>query len=164
MNDAEAAVLVPGRPEHAAVVVGWVRSSPYSRPWLGAGGDDEAILARWAALDGATQWVLETASGTPVAYGEVWVEPEEDEAELAHLVVDPARRGEGFGRELVARLGAYAAELAALVALRVDPDNTHAQAVYAGCGYERFPAAEEAAFNEGQPAAYVWMRRVAPAP
>jgi [ribosomal protein S18]-alanine N-acetyltransferase len=40
----------------------------------------------------------------PAGYGDVWADPVEHEAELARIVVDPARRGAGLGRRLVSLL------------------------------------------------------------
>ena len=94
-----------------------------------------------------------------VGYGEIWEHPDADEAELARLIVDPARRGRGLGRLLATLLLAEARRLGwADVWLRVVPDNEPALRAYAAAGFRRATPAEELAFNAGQPADYVWMR------
>ena len=97
--------------------------------------------------------------GSAVGYGEVWEDPDEDEAELARLIVDPARRGRGVGRTLAAALLAEARRLGwSDVWLRVVPGNEPAIRAYAAAGFARATSDEERAFNVGQPVAYVWMR------
>jgi len=59
-----------------------------------------ADLARWHAEPDVVPFALELDDGEVVGYGELWEDREEDEAELARLVVDPARRGRGHGRAL----------------------------------------------------------------
>lgn len=152
------AALVPALSEVAGRVMTWALSSQYSRAWVDPSLDAEANLQSWALLDGAAPYVL-VDGDVPVAYGEVWLDAEEDEAELAHLVVDPARRRRGWGRELVLRLAELAACAATHVVLRVEPDNTLAQRVYQGCGFRLLPTQDQDAFNAGQPRRYVWMRR-----
>jgi hypothetical protein len=43
------------------------------------------------------------------------------------------------------------------VFLRVRPDNAPALRCYAAAGFARVPAADEAAFNQGQPGPYAWL-------
>jgi ribosomal-protein-alanine N-acetyltransferase len=141
----------------AAAVVAWCAASPFSSEWVpGSATDPDAVLAGWHADPDITGYLLLRA-GTPVAYGELWVEP--DEAELAHLVVDPALRRQGLGRALALDLVATArAEGLADIFLRVSRDNEVGIACYASVGFVRVSAEDEAEFNAGQPAAYQWMR------
>ena len=91
---------------------------------------------------------LFVVDGSVVAYGEIWEDEDEDEAELARLIVDPAHRGRGVGRELVRALVGEARRLGwSDVWLRVDPDNEPALRAYAAAGFVRTTAAEEATFN-----------------
>ena len=151
--------LVPYAGPRAELVVGWCVASPYSREWVPADAPDaEAVVAGWHADPDITGYLLLDA-GTPVAYGELWVEADEDEAELAHLVVDPGRRRQGYGGELAHALVDRAhADGLANVTLRVRPDNEVGIACYLSIGFVRESEEDEARFNAGQPAAYRWMR------
>jgi ribosomal protein S18 acetylase RimI-like enzyme len=151
--------LVPYDGTGAAAVVAWCAASPFSREWVPAGSPTpDAVLAGWHTDPDITGYVLLRA-GTPVAYGELWVERDEDEAELAHLVVDPDLRRQGLGRALALDLVATSrAEGLANIFLRVRSDNQAGIACYASAGFVRVSAEDEAAFNAGQSAAYRWMR------
>ena len=92
-----------------------------------------------------------------VAYGELWLDDEETEVELARLIVAPAHRPRGVGRQLVAALTGRAHRRQPLAVLRVLPGNTAARRCYAAAGFERVTSAEEAEWNVRQPVAYVWM-------
>jgi ribosomal protein S18 acetylase RimI-like enzyme len=94
--------------------------------------------------------------GEPVAYGEVWSDDEEGEAELARLIVAPARRGRGLGRALVAALVERAGYED--VFLRVRPDNAVALAAYRRAGFVDVPADLQAEWNAPQPRPYAWLR------
>ena len=92
--------LVPYDGSCAALVVGWCADSPFSREWVpAAAADPDAVLAGWHTDPDITGYLL-LRDGHPVAYGELWVEADDDEAELAHLVVDPALRRRGLGQAL----------------------------------------------------------------
>jgi ribosomal protein S18 acetylase RimI-like enzyme len=145
----------------ATLVVDWCAASPFSSEWVPAGAaDPDAVLAGWLEDPDISGYLLHR-SGTPVAYGELWVEPGDAEAELAHLVVDPARRRQGLGASLARSLVSRArADDLTNIFLRVHADNAVAIACYAGVGFVRCSPDEEAEYNAGQPAAYRWMRHV----
>lgn len=92
-----------------------------------------------------------------IGYGELWLDDEEMEVELARLIVAPAHRRLGAGRQLVAALTGLAHQRQPLAVLRVHPGNTAARRCYAAAGFERVTSAEEAEWNVHQPVAYVWM-------
>ena len=152
--------LVPYDGSCAASVVSWCAASPFSREWVPSGATDpDAVLAGWHTDPDISGYLL-LRDGVPVAYGELWVEVDEDEAELAHLVVDPALRRQGLGRALANELDSTARAFGvANVFLRVHPDNEVGIACYTSVGFVPVSDAEETAFNAGQPAAYRWMTR-----
>jgi ribosomal protein S18 acetylase RimI-like enzyme len=152
-------VLVPFDAGDAETVLGWVDSPEEAHRWASAGSRAlvPALFAEWHA-DPDVHPYLALEGGRPIGYGEVWLDHAEDEAELARILVDPARRGHGIGRELTAALLERARlEGFADVWLRVVPGNDPALRAYAAAGFTRALEDEEAAFNRDQPLAYVWM-------
>lgn len=151
--------LVPFDQAQAETILGWVRSPADGEAWASLSeAPGPEVFRRWHADPDVTAFVLERG-GTPVAYGEVWRDEAEDEAELARIVVDPAARGRGVGRRFVGMLAAEARRSGlSEVVLRVHPTNAAALACYAAAGFERYGPEEQAAFNRGQPREYVWMR------
>ncbi|SBT38695.1 regulatory protein, tetR family [Micromonospora auratinigra] len=154
---ADPAVLVPFGPGFAATVRQWAEESPYSRPWLVG---DEGLGAAQVGED-VLRYVL-LVGGVACGYGELWTD--EDEVELAHLVVDPQRRRRGVGRQLVTALTAVAYDSSPHVFIRVEPDNTAALGLYRKVGFEDVPQDEQDSFNAGQPREYVWLRHRAVRP
>jgi ribosomal protein S18 acetylase RimI-like enzyme len=152
--------LAPFDAAWGETVLGWVGSPEEADRWASADGRAlvPTLLAQWHADPDVHAYVA-LADERPVGYGEVWHDPAEDEAELARILVDPARRGRGIGRALTAALveRARAAGFAD-VWLRVVPGNEPALRTYAAAGFVRASADEESAFNQDQPVAYVWMR------
>jgi ribosomal protein S18 acetylase RimI-like enzyme len=141
--------------------VDWCAASPFSSEWVPAATEPDAVLAGWLEDPDISGFLL-LRSGTPVAYGELWVEPDDAEAELAHLVVDPAQRRQGLGRGLaVALVDRARADGLTNIFLRVHEDNSVAIACYGTSGFVRCSPEEEAEFNAGQPATYRWMQHLA---
>ena len=99
---------------------------------------------------------LLTDGDAPVAYGEVWSDDEEDEAELARLIVAPTARRRGVGRALTAALVAHAGYDD--VFLRVRPDNAAALATYRRAGFVDVAADLQAEWNAPQPRPYAWLK------
>jgi ribosomal protein S18 acetylase RimI-like enzyme len=156
-----APTLVPFAASDGSLVLGWVTSAAEAEAeaWasLASWPAEPAVFERWHADPGVRPYIP-IAGGRPAGYGELWIDPAETEAELARIVVDPACRGAGLGRRLVTLLAAEARRAGYDdVWLRVLPDNSAARSCYAAAGFVRATAAEEAAFNEGQPRPYVWM-------
>jgi ribosomal protein S18 acetylase RimI-like enzyme len=152
--------LLPFDPAHAATVAGWPRSAAEALRWCGTSKFPvtAATVAAWGRQEDVHAYELREG-GRLLAYGEVWHDAEEDEAELARLVVDPAARGRGAGRALVSALleralGAGFAD----VFLRVRPDNAAALRCYLAAGFVTVDADAAAEWNTGQPVDYVWLR------
>ena len=68
------------------------------------------VVEAWSEETDVSAFVLVDAGGVPMAYGEAWFDADEDEVELARLIVDPALRGRGIGRSLARRLASHARE------------------------------------------------------
>ena len=98
---------------------------------------EPAGVEEWWAGDDVVPWVLEV-DGEPVGYGELWLDAEEDEVELARLIVPEPLRGQGYGGLLTVELTAAAARTGlATTMLRTTEDNTVAIACYAARGFVR---------------------------
>lgn len=101
--------------------------------WLGATGADwhEAAMAD----PSIRHYVLMTADG--VAGFAVVALPEHGPAELRRVVVDPAYRGQGFGRWLVESVLAVVQDTTDLpgIWLDVKKDNRRAQSLYRSLGF-----------------------------
>ncbi len=70
-------------------------------------------------------------SGKPVAYAELWNRPNELAVEVAHLVVDPALRDQGFGTRMVNLLYEQAAARADVAKVMINMYNENPAAL--GC-------------------------------
>jgi len=155
--------LAPFDPARAELVAGWAVGDEVVRAWCAAEGDSVPadVVAAWSEADDVEAFLFtETASDGPVAYGELWLDDEEGEVELARLLVAPQRRGQGVGRALVRALVDRARtthpELPDVI-LRVRPENAQAIRSYQAAGFVAVPPDEQAAWNEGQRFAYHWM-------
>ena len=143
-------------PADAATVSGWARTPEEVRAWCSepSAPVPPARIAAWGEPDDVRAFAGRV-DGALVAYGELWLDDEE--VELARLVVAPEHRGRGRGRRLVLALTERAREHAAAVCLRVRPEHAVARRCYERAGYRRATPEQERAWNEGQPTAYVWM-------
>lgn len=94
-----------------------------------------------------------------VGYGELWSDAEEDEIELARIIVAPGIRGKGIGRVLVRRLLAQALKAGRSdVFMRVHPDNRPALRCYRRAGFVPVDAGLAESWNAAQPVNYVWLQ------
>src|SRR5262249_46077682 len=149
--------LAPFAPEHGRLVLSWLRSPQEARRWasLEAVPGDAGVFERWHAEPWSHPQVA-VHDGSVVAYGEVWTDEDEQEAELARLIVDPDLRRQGIGRRLAQLLAGRAAALGFdQIWLRVAPDNEAAIGCYRSAGFDRTDPASERGFNAGQPQQYV---------
>ena len=96
----------PGLAADAQDIAGWVSSADEARWWGGhtvAWPVDPSISCAWHADADVQPFVLRK-EGALLAYGEVWVDDDEQEVELGRIIVRPERRGRGVGRLVVSRL------------------------------------------------------------
>jgi RimJ/RimL family protein N-acetyltransferase len=155
--------LHPFDTAHAALVASWAVGDEVVRAWCAVDGDSVPadVVAGWSQADDVEGFVFTDVEGGPlVAYGELWLDDDEGEVELARLLVAPERRGQGVGRVLVRTLVERARqthpELADVI-LRVRPENEQAIRAYAAAGFVAVPADEQETWNQGQRFAYHWM-------
>jgi ribosomal protein S18 acetylase RimI-like enzyme len=115
-------------------------------------------VAAWQREDWVQAYLL-LAGDAPVGYGELWLDAEDQEAELARIIIAPAARATGHGRTLVRGLLAQAVNAGyRAVFLRVHPDNAIALRCYLGAGFVAVDARLAEERNTGQPVSYEWLR------
>lgn len=151
--------LVPFEREQAALVSSWAPTADEVRRWVSRDTvpvPPEAVVG-WADEEDSLTYVARVDDEL-VGFGQVWLEDDEDDAEVARVLVAPDHRGQGVGRALVLALADVAQRYKPSVALRVAPDNAQAIRAYAAAGFARVTADEEREYNQGQPVEYVWMR------
>ncbi|MER6434642.1 GNAT family N-acetyltransferase [Streptomyces sp900105245] len=158
--------LLPFADAHAVTVAGWPTSAGEVVMWCGRKEFpiDKQTITDWQRDDDVRAHVL-VEDEKVVGYGELWFDAEEDEVELARIVVAPDRRGEGFGRVLVRGLLAQALGAGfSDVFMRVHPDNEKALRCYRGAGFMPVDAGLAKSWNAAQPVNYVWLQGDAEAP
>jgi ribosomal protein S18 acetylase RimI-like enzyme len=151
--------LKPFDPAYAAVVASWGGSPDEVLMWCGLREypvPASAVLG-WQADDVAGYLLF--ADGKPVGYGELWFDEEDDEIELARIIVTPAVRGRGIGQVLVHHLteAALATDYSDIF-MRVHPDNTAALRCYQRASFTPVDPARATSWNAEQPLAYVWLK------
>lgn len=156
--------LMPFDPADAPLVASWAAGDEsVVRAWIALEADavPAEVVAGWSEADDVEAFVFaDAADGPPVAYGELWLDHEEGDLELAHLLVAPERRGQGLGRAFVRALAEQARQAhpeLSLVLLRVEPENARAIRAYAAAGFVPVPFDEQETWNQGQRATYHWM-------
>jgi len=152
--------LLPFTAADATTVAGWPTSLAEVAMWCGRREfpvSEETVRA-WQKGDDVRAHLL-VADGTPLGYGELWFDEEEDEVELARIIVAPMARGKGVGRALVRELLARALQAGYEdVFMRVHPDNDPAVRCYRGAGFVPVDADLARSWNSVQPVAYTWLR------
>lgn len=107
MHTIDGWALVEPAASRAALVARWSRSAQEDGYWSATEHPLPAsALTAWWGNEDVRACLLIDPTGAPVAYGELWCD--EEESELARMVVDPARRGTGVGRHLLSALIALA--------------------------------------------------------
>ena len=150
---------VPFTEDAAELVASWATTPDDARFWVSATVSPVSAetVAAWGRADDVLPRML-VVDGRPVAYGELWIDDEEREVELARLIVDAKLRGQRLGRTLVGHLTREARGHYPDVFLRLQPDNAAAEACYRAAGFVRVDAEAEREWNVGQPSEYKWMR------
>jgi ribosomal protein S18 acetylase RimI-like enzyme len=146
--------------KYAAAVASWPTSAEESLYWCGRTEFPVLpdVIAAWSIPEDVRTFLL-VDGDEPVGYGELWLDGDENEVELARLIVAPDRRRQGVGQRLVAALTEVARQqpCAALIFLRVHPDNGRAARVYLAAGFQPLTPAAAAEWNAEQPVPYQWL-------
>ena len=132
-----------------AVLAGWVGSQAEADVFAGAAYLVWPLaaesLAQALAMPQRQDWVLRDAAGQTVAFGQHWHRCS-GSVHIGRLIVNPARRGQGWGRCLCQALMAQARADSGcrMVTLRVFRHNSVAVALYRSLGF----VADEAASSD----------------
>jgi len=152
--------LVPFAPTQAGLVASWPRSAEEVVMWCGKQEFPLPVetVDAWQHSEEVRAYLL-IADDVPIGYGELWLDAQEDEVELARIILAPAARGRGVGRALVLSLLSEAVKIGwSDIFMRVHPDNTVALRCYRGAGFVPVEAELAAQWNVPQPVEYVWLR------
>jgi ribosomal protein S18 acetylase RimI-like enzyme len=153
--------LRPFEDLYTALVAGWASSA--QEVALLTGREEfpfpAELLTTWVKNADDIKSYLYFDGETPVGYGELWLDDEEDEVELARIIVAPDLRGKGIGTDFVRALlqPALAAGYSD-VFLRVRPDNEPAIRTYLRVGFQPVDEALAAEWNAPQPINYTRMQ------
>ncbi|WBB92823.1 GNAT family N-acetyltransferase [Verrucosispora sp. WMMC514] len=142
---------------HPAVVARWATSAEESRRWCSRDRVTADDVERWRTEPDVLAY-LALVDGEPAGYGELWLDDDEAEVELARLIVAPALRGRGLGRRMVALLTKLARDHHPAVLMRLHPDNAPALRCYTAAGFEPVPSDQADEWNRDQPVPYLWLR------
>lgn len=155
-------MLEPMIESDAGDIARWATSAEEARQWGGCSVPwplDASVVRAWHKDSDVRPYVLRKGGAT-IAYGELWIDDEEREVELARIIVRPERRDRGAGRLLVDQLLQQAATTGYPTAfVRVVAGNEPALACYRAAGFVPVSAEEQRRFNVGQPFDYLWLRR-----
>jgi len=123
--------IVPYTKEYSAKVRSWIESE--ETLYDVCRGKDfppkQDIVDTWQRKEVSSYLLFR--GGKPVAYAELWSRPNELAAEIAHLIVDPALRGQGFGTRMVCLLYEQAAARADVAKVIINMYNENPDAL--GC-------------------------------
>jgi ribosomal protein S18 acetylase RimI-like enzyme len=93
--------LIPYADEYAETIHSWIDSEEtFKFITRGVGFPPSVEVAKTWQREGMSSYIL-LSNQKPIAYGELWIRPNELAIEIAHVIVDKAHRGEGYGVKLI---------------------------------------------------------------
>jgi RimJ/RimL family protein N-acetyltransferase len=130
--------IIPFAEEYAQVVRSWIDSEETlfnvcrGKEYPPA----EDIVVSWQR-DDVSSFIL-LADRKPVAYGELWSRSNERSMEICHLIVEPFKRGKGFGTKMLQLLYQRAADRPNIIKVIVNlyGENDEALGCYLKAGFE----------------------------
>ncbi len=141
-----------------AEIVRWDLSSTDLRYWAGISNKAENLKLKfsgWHQETGVLAFAFET-KGFLVGYGELW--KDDQEIEIARLLINPRFRRQGLGRNVTKALLDEAKQINPNVWVRVHPENKAAISLYSTSGFKFGNEAQQNEFNANQPVQYEWLR------
>lgn len=153
--------LLPFESQYAAEIAGWPLDAGEAQAWTGHDAPFPMLADQFCIWheDSDIHAFVAFDEGSLIAYGEIWVDEEENEVELARIIVAPSSRGMGIGRSFVKALINQTATYGMQnILIRVLPNNHPAIRCYQASGFVEISGDELEIFNQEQPTAYVWMK------
>lgn len=144
---------------HAGVIAEWALAQEHSDLELaGAQPFAVTVISSWWNRQGVEPVLLVDQSREPIAYGEVWDNPEEDESELAHLLISPQRHSDDVFRRLIDGLvGRARKDGRARCILRVPAGSCDLVQTSRAIGFRDVDQTTAAAWNREQARPYQWL-------
>lgn len=143
---------------HAAMVADWALEQ---QPILGARGAQPfavTVVSAWWNQPRVRPMLLVDQVRAPVAYGEIWDNPDQDESELAHLFIHPRRDSAAVYRCLIGGLVDRARDDGrAHCLVRVPRGNHEVIELTRSLGFHDVDQTTVAAWNQEQPRSYHWL-------
>jgi RimJ/RimL family protein N-acetyltransferase len=124
------------------VFLSWVRDEEAMVLWSGPTFSwplDRFQLERYLSDAHRRYWTgIDASTGAIVGHGSLLLDTEAQTCRLGFVIVDPGRRGEGWGRKLVRLLTTAAFETKAIteLTLGVYAHNSHARSLYESVGFQ----------------------------
>ncbi len=130
--------LVPYSAEYSRSVRSWI-NSPEILKTVCRGTDyppSEEIIESWQREE--VKSYLMFSENHPVAYAELWIKKMDLAIEIAHLIVDPAKRSRGYGTKMAELMFQRAAEMnnVAKVQVSLYGESTEALGCFLKAGFE----------------------------
>ncbi|MGD6957218.1 GNAT family N-acetyltransferase [Rossellomorea aquimaris] len=126
-------------PEDEPVIKGWLNEPKDCKYVTGRQVYSSDMFNSWYEAHDQFGYIFEEGSKC-IAYGEIWIDEEEKDIELAHIVVHPSLRNKGLGKrfikELLEECKIYPFEW---VYMRIEPGNVQAIQCYKGVGFKEDP-------------------------
>lgn len=121
----------------AGLIGQWLKDPNDCRMAIGYAPLRDRDFHDWIMADDQLCWILDGPKG-PVGYGEIWVDSEARDLELAHLMVSPKHRNRGWGRLLTQLLFDKGRQYGfPSVFMRTYPENASALKCYVSVGFTR---------------------------
>ncbi len=155
--------LEPFHRRWAETILAWVQTSEELCYWSARRDfplTDPTVFETWHDDPDISAYVLLIGPDEPIGYGEVWLDRDDDSAELARLIIAPEYRRRKFGTYLIEQLiNLPVTATRQRVWVRLIPSNIPAAICYQAAGFARSSLDVERELNAWQRFQFLWMSR-----
>ncbi len=121
--------------QDAELIAGWLEDPRDCRLTIGHAPLRDGEFHEWLMAEDQGCWILDGPEG-PLGYGEVWIDADARDLELAHLMIRPEHRNRGWGRLLTQLLFDRGRPYGfPTVFMRIYPENASALRCYESAGF-----------------------------